>query len=267
MCRLILLYVFIICPVISLKSQIEFKGNVIDIKSNSPIEFVNIGFPKKGVGTVSSENGEFVLIVPDSLKSDSIVFSHINYKTKKIKLEANSSVIPLTVADKELPEVVIIPNKIKSKWINKGFGIPASSMLSNLGEEVGIPLDFKKEVLLRQAKIKVKSCSYDSVIVRVNLYDLSDGTVGNLISTKPLYTTIKKNKKTQEYILDFVESIKIRKGSILLSMECVAYYGDDNSKIVFPTNTGAGYSRSVSLGNFDKIPFNTGMSLKVTYLE
>ena len=267
MCRLALFFVFILCPFFLLKSQIKLKGTVIDASSSSPIEFVNIGFPKKGVGTVSSEKGEFVLIVPDSLKSDSIVFSHISYKTKKIKLEENLSVITLTEAKKDLSEVIILPNKIKSKWINKGISIPVSSMLSNLGEEVGIPLDFKKEALLRQVKVKVKSCSYDSVIVRVNLYNLKEGIVGDLISTEPLYTTIFKNKKSQEYILDFVESIKISDGSILLSMECVAYHGEVDSKIVFPTNAGTGYSRSISLGDFEKIPFNTGLSLKATYLK
>jgi len=249
-----------------LKSQTEFKGIVVDSNSNSPVEFVNIGFPQKGVGTVSSQKGEFLLMIPDSLKFDSIVFSHVSFETKSFKFNTSLSRILLTEAKKELSEVVVLPTKIKSKWIDKGFGIPASSMLSNLGEEVGIPLYIKGEALLRQAKVKVKTCTYDSVIVRVNLYSLKDDSVGELISTRPLYATIKQNNKSQDYIIDFEEPLKINNTSVLLSMECVAYHGEEDSKIVFPTNAGTGYSRSISLGEFEKIPFNTALSLRVTYL-
>jgi len=44
-----------------INAQKDFKGRVIDAKTNEPIPFVNIGIIEEGVGTVSDEEGLFHL--------------------------------------------------------------------------------------------------------------------------------------------------------------------------------------------------------------
>jgi hypothetical protein len=45
----------------------------------SPVEYVNIGIVNKNIGTISNNNGEFVLAIPAEFENDSVRFSMVGY--------------------------------------------------------------------------------------------------------------------------------------------------------------------------------------------
>ena len=65
--------------------QQDYKGKVLDSKTNEPLPFVNIGVFGKGIGTVSDEEGLFNLRIDKSKldKTDTIQFSSLGYQTLK----------------------------------------------------------------------------------------------------------------------------------------------------------------------------------------
>lgn len=62
-------------------------GKVVDIK-NKPIEFVNVSIFGYSTGTSTDRNGEYYLKVPANIELK-IIFSHIEYQNKQIKIIAN----------------------------------------------------------------------------------------------------------------------------------------------------------------------------------
>jgi len=66
-------------------SQI-ISGIVISEKSRVPVEYVNIGIPGKGVGTVSDETGKYTLLIVPEYKDDSLLLSCIGYEPYALKI-------------------------------------------------------------------------------------------------------------------------------------------------------------------------------------
>jgi hypothetical protein len=82
-----LLLVILCCSyALSAMSQqtIEVQGTVRDLSTGQPLPYVNLVLLKAYHGAVSNEAGEFRLLLPESLASDSVQFSFIGYASKKI---------------------------------------------------------------------------------------------------------------------------------------------------------------------------------------
>ncbi len=80
-----------ICDFVLLGQNTLIKGKVVDGITSEPLAYVNILFLKTNMGTVSDENGEYVL--ESTTPSDSILISLIGYETQKIKIKKNISQI------------------------------------------------------------------------------------------------------------------------------------------------------------------------------
>ncbi|WP_412476230.1 carboxypeptidase-like regulatory domain-containing protein [Flavobacterium sp. TBRC 19031] len=89
----------------------EIKGVVLDIETNEKIAFVSIYQKNKNgeekFGIMSNEKGEFILTVQN--ETIEVIFSHINYKTEKIKIEdlIKKPLAKLVVNNVRLDEVKI----------------------------------------------------------------------------------------------------------------------------------------------------------------
>lgn len=89
----------------------EIKGVVLDIETNEKIAFVSIYQKNKNgeekFGIMSNEKGEFMLTVQN--ETIEVIFSHINYKTEKIKIEdlIKNPLAKLVVNNVTLDEVKI----------------------------------------------------------------------------------------------------------------------------------------------------------------
>ncbi len=66
----------------------ELFGIIKDKDTGEKLQYVNVGIKNSTVGTVSDLDGNFRLLIPDELESDSISFSCIGYKDFNIKLNS-----------------------------------------------------------------------------------------------------------------------------------------------------------------------------------
>ncbi len=93
------------------------EGTIIDKHTNEPIEGGTINVQKTSIGSVSNANGEFRLIIPDSLLSYKIVFSHLGYIPEKLDasiMTGRKSTIGLEAKVIPLQEVIVrIANPVR----------------------------------------------------------------------------------------------------------------------------------------------------------
>ncbi|GHV27935.1 hypothetical protein FACS1894176_10240 [Bacteroidia bacterium] len=245
-------------------AQIRVQG-VTNDASNHIVKYVSIGIKDKGVGTVSNEQGVFFLVIPDSLKNEYLTFNHVGYNTIQLLPEVvnKNSVIKLEEKITELSEIAVIPKKTTPKWLKKGFKIPGYAYAKDLGEEWGIHLKIKKQSIVKQVKFEIKTCAYDSVKIRINMYKFKSDRqeVGEYLLSEPLYKTVEKSAKSKNYIVDIPEVITINQEDILLSFEFVHYSGEGH--IYLPVYKGSGYVRETAMAKLEKTPFNSGLSLLI----
>ncbi|MEC3906548.1 carboxypeptidase-like regulatory domain-containing protein [Tamlana sp. 2201CG12-4] len=79
---------FFLCVHLSVAQQknIELNGLIVD-ESNYPVPYAAIGIPSKYIGTASTDEGSFYLLLSKENLSDSLEVSSIGYKSFKVKVE------------------------------------------------------------------------------------------------------------------------------------------------------------------------------------
>lgn len=90
--------------------SIHYSGIVRDSLSNEPIEYVHVYLPGTSIGTVTNNQGEFLLIIPESLSINTVSFSYLGYRGKIARPVNNpnfSNLILLSPSAIELNEVTV----------------------------------------------------------------------------------------------------------------------------------------------------------------
>ncbi len=86
---LLLIFILFSYPVISQSSIDTFNitGKVLDIQTEQSVPFVNIYFMTSSLGTITDTSGAFSIQVNKHNTSDTLIFSSLGYKTKKIPIQ------------------------------------------------------------------------------------------------------------------------------------------------------------------------------------
>lgn len=145
----------------------QLTGQIIDKKTKEPVEYASVYIKNNNTGTVSNEDGNFVLKLPPGTLDDSVYFSCIGYKTLPRKIndlnEYNS--IALEPHFFQLKEVRIQPidpedilKKAKENIPNNYSSIPL--MLSAFYRET--IRQNNEYVALSEAILKIFKSPYDS---------------------------------------------------------------------------------------------------------
>jgi CarboxypepD_reg-like domain len=102
----------------SATAQVQVEGQVVDVKTGKPVSFVSIGLKNASNGTITNENGEFVLKV--RTLPVVVVTSHLSYQTTEATLSKNDgNRINLTEAAHNLPEVRV--SNLAEKLLKEAF--------------------------------------------------------------------------------------------------------------------------------------------------
>lgn len=62
----------------------SIEGTLLDHDTKEPIAFGSVGVTQAAIGTITNQNGEFKLRLPDSLKVSEVQFSHIGYQPLEV---------------------------------------------------------------------------------------------------------------------------------------------------------------------------------------
>ena len=272
------------------QDTLRLVGSVYDSATHKPVQYVNIGIARQGIGTVSNDSGAFVLRVPAEKSGESLTFSCIGYQTQKIKIATHSAGKPMVVflSPKivQLKQVEILSKKLKIK--TKGNESRMSVIVFtvshsfSLGVESGCVIKLPdKPVYIKDFNFHIVTNNMDSVKFRFNVYSY-DGKVGKNLLHQNIYFTV-PGKVLGDYKVDFNKYHIVVHGNVFAAVEVVDVYSRAvNPDIKFDeykydrlyiSGTIFGSKclrRKTSLGNwvnFEGVPgsFSIGFWLTVAY--
>jgi hypothetical protein len=182
------------------------NGEIKDIQKKILLQYVNIGIANKGVGTVSSSKGIFTLKLNESIKeNDTITFSHIGYKTKKIilsEINLSNNIVELEPEINQLNEIIVKFTKPKPKKIgrsSKGFGLMhfnfysyyEKNVVDRLSKEIGMKFKLKKDCKINDLNFNISSNEFKSLKFRLNFYKIENGFPTKIIIEKDIIFEIR----------------------------------------------------------------------------
>ena len=80
-----LLVIFTIFSTYSQDEFVEYSGKVVDSESGSPLVFASLEVSNTNISTITNNDGEFLLKVPTSNQSSSVIISFLGYKKQIIE--------------------------------------------------------------------------------------------------------------------------------------------------------------------------------------
>jgi hypothetical protein len=91
------------------KEHTQLSGKVIEKNADTPLPYANIGIYNRNIGTISNEDGEFVLKLRDNHTGDTLVFSYMGYENRFIPVEqfSDGQVVQLDEKLYSIQEVIV----------------------------------------------------------------------------------------------------------------------------------------------------------------
>jgi len=134
----IFLFVFILIllfPAFDASAQITtgISGRVTDAVNGSPLQFAQMALSNSTTGTVTNEDGQFFLVIPEARIKDTLVVSYLGYETLKLAvaplvgIPADIRMKPGAFNLKEVEVVSLTPQEVLRRAFN--------SIAGNYGEK------------------------------------------------------------------------------------------------------------------------------------
>ena len=251
------------------QSQDYFTGTLVDAFTSEPLPYVNIGILDKGIGTVSNEDGKFILkISKEKQWTETIQFSSIGYETMRMVVKDlifNVDDFPeMEMKQKiEVLEGLVLSSKGELKPYPEIVGYQTESKGSYgywnkdiaLGGELATKIPVRKGPRkLRRLSFTVADKAADSVLVRVNIYDeVGKLPQKNLVNNNILVTLNSvgvNNVDLRPYDIEVSDDF-------ILSLELLKVYGDKIDLVLLASNTfgryGDSYKRYASQDKWEAI--------------
>jgi len=199
-------------------------SGIVKTNNNKKLEYVNIGIKEKNIGTISNENGKFLITFDKSFIKDSLTFSYLGYKNLTIKVEdiksENQNEFVLLEQPTELKEVVISTRKRKKKKLGtKSYVSMVAGYLWSRENfenrdiiEHAKYLNLKKPSKIQNLNINLFNVFSDSITFRVNFYTVKDKLPNKKIHNIILTENIKKGWNSfdlNNYNLKFEQPVYI----------------------------------------------------------
>lgn len=221
-------------------ATVQMNGRILDADTNQPVAFANIGFVDRGIGTVSDDQGFFELQFLSSQVGADATFqvSIIGYTTRQFTHSQLKSIlndkqpIRLSPTRYNLETVALDGVRYRSKTIGNSkleayrFGYWKNQ--NGLGGEIATTIKIRdKGTRLDALKLKVVENISDSLLIRVNVYDIDPTyfTPAQKISTQPILHTIAIKEGTE--FIPLKEYGIVVDDDIIVSVELLKVYGKD----------------------------------------
>lgn len=167
-------------------AQTHIVGTVVKYDSKKPLSFVNVGVIGKDIGTVTDDNGIFILDLTSELDNDSIRISMLGYKAKTFRvgdfkslITTSNALVALESTSYALKEVKVSNHKFKEKTLGnrtESRSIQGGFKSNQLGCEAGVLIKVKRSpTFVKDFTASITKNTYDTLYFRLNFYNLKDG--------------------------------------------------------------------------------------------
>ncbi|MCX8531019.1 alpha/beta fold hydrolase [Chryseobacterium luquanense] len=184
------------------------SGTVISKNENHPLSYVKIGVEKENIGTVTDENGNFIIDLSKANTANKVKIEVAGYETYTENvsdfIKQNSRKIYLKEKIKNIQEVKLKPKKLVDK--NWGVNTKTKSVMYSVNPA------FKKEDFLGETALEFKA-NKKSKIKNINLNIASITADRPVIMRYTIYN--EKNGLPNESILDEEITVELTKDKIV----------------------------------------------------
>lgn len=167
----------------------SLTGRVVDDASGEPIPYAHVGIPGRNLGTVTDDAGAFELEVDGADRYDEFAVARVGYVAERLPFadvrDASDLVVPLEPAPAASPlRTALKGGSLKSSGRTKTFGPkrPGEEVacgVAGSGSELGVALEADGNLYgLKQIRLLLGGVTYDSLLLRFDVYPLTDGTPG-----------------------------------------------------------------------------------------
>lgn len=191
-----------------LPAQTILTGRVSDAKTSESLAYVNLGIIGTTTGTVTGPDGNFTLILKDSLQlNQTLRFSYIGYQSKELTvktlLDQKNEPVKLVASPIEMAEIVVKPTGDRRKTIGHdktnakmavNFAL-ATKPDQNLGSEIGRKFKAPAKCFIEKIRFYITNNQFDTVRFRINPYALKNGKPAGLLVNQNIILEV-TGKKT-----------------------------------------------------------------------
>ena len=262
------------------QERFSVRGRIVDEKGEA-VEYVQVGIPRLGIGTISTVDGRFEIAVP----ADTLEFHHVSYETGHYPVSGPADDVMIVLKDSELPPAVFIGGETKEKYLLRpGTRFPGAEGGFDArdgidkGKEIGSVAKARKPFLIKDILFTITSNRIPGCVVSVNIYRL-EGEPKEFINIlhRPIYTDVAVSDSRQDFNIRPEESILLEPGSYFISfslvdcdMDAVRRYQETPESERNPTDMqlytniyfNSSYYRESSMAGMEYIPINIGISVK-----
>ena len=171
----------------------EVEGKVLSLPDKSPLSFTNIGIMYTSVGTISNEDGSFLLKIPRRFNKDTLIFSALGYEKVSIAVSRFREGVKYIVYLKESPVELNTVTVKDDFWKNKKYRIgnrkyEGSCVYADTvraGSAIALLIKkkdmkgrnyYQNPVFVRESHLLVSNNTFGKFKVRTRLYDVDSIT-------------------------------------------------------------------------------------------
>lgn len=252
----------------------KFTGIITDAETKERLSYVALGIVGRPAGTISDFEGSYSFSIDPKFDSDSIRVSLIGYRPLTFKVsvfkkmhEQGSLKLTLIKASIQLEEVIVKVDHVKRKKLGHNFTNPHVILglkTDAIGSEVAGYIYMKpRTAIIENIGINIARNDFDSVLLRINFYDVKNGLPDRIISSKAVYYLLKgKTGNIRMNVRDY--NIVVKKDFYI----SVQWISKEPSKIlIFCAGfRGAHAIRNSSEDTWEKInSFGLGINCGIVY--
>jgi hypothetical protein len=226
---------FIACCLLIL-SQLDIsgqiiRGQIIDSKTNKPLEYVSVGIVNTSFGAITDDKGFFSFGYKDQDSSSTVRISMIGYENQTFSIKdlpQNDQVIKLDETYYELDEIIITPSIkriVGAKGFNKFAGLSGWNVRHiRKGHEIGIKLDLGDNLVkIKSLHVLLHRQAFDTTLYRLHIRRINDTLIKNELLTENIIVSITNESGWAEISLEHYNLIF--KGKIGLTLEMLNAIG------------------------------------------
>ncbi len=264
------------------QENVRIKGRIIDQQGDA-VEYVQVGVPKRQIGTISTVDGRFEIDIP----RDTLEFFHVSYQPAAYPVTGPEEDVIIVLHEQELPPAVFIGGDAKEKYllrpgmnVLKKMGVVSTALRSEhpSGRELGSVAHAKKPFLVKDIQLTVLDNHIPGCVASINVYRI-EGKRESFVNVlhKPIYFDVAVSDDPHRYDLQPEETLLLEPGKYFIAFQIV---GCDQEAIQaflakpqeerelremtmdFPIFLKSSYLREAALGEMQYLPVNIGVSVK-----
>ncbi|HUW91957.1 MAG TPA: carboxypeptidase-like regulatory domain-containing protein [Bacteroidales bacterium] len=140
---------------------LQLSGRVTDSETGEPLQYATIGISHRGKGTVTNNNGDFIMKVTNECMNDTLSISYVGYINRFIPVKSLPGNVMIITMERDfipIPEIIIRaqdPQYIIRKAV--------ASIASNYGTTPALLTGFYREGVYRKKEPQV----YSEAVIRI----------------------------------------------------------------------------------------------------